>query len=168
MGGAAILEQDNNHDSIHDVEALSQFKQGLAQLQKGFARDAVVKLKSAVELQPRNAYFVSYFGLALGLAQRKWPEAESLCVKALQLKRTVPQLYLNLADVYEYSGRTADAVEILSVGLRYTGRDSRIEAALRGFGVRRPPVLPFLSRKNVLNRCLGRIRRVVDKSSRQR
>lgn len=161
MGGAAFVEQDNGHDSVHDVEALSRFKQGLAQLQKGFARDAVEKLQSAVELQPRNAYFLSYYGLALGLAQRQWSEAESLCAKALQLKRTVPQLYLNLADVYEYCGRKADAVEILCVGLRYTGRDSRIQAALRGFGVRRPPVLSFLSRKNVLNRCLGKWRHTI-------
>ena len=157
MGGAASIE----HESIHDAEALGQFKQGLTQLQKGFARDAVGKLRSAVALQPRNAYFVSYFGLALGLAQKKWTEAESLCLQALQLKRTVPQLYLNLADVYEYSGRISDAVDVLSEGLRYTGRDSRLEAALRGYGVRQHPVLPFLSRRNIVNRCLGRLRRRV-------
>ena len=135
-------------------------------MQKGFARDAVVKLRSAVDLQPRNAYFVSYFGLALGLAQRQWSEAESLCVKALELKRTVPQLYLNLADVYEYSGRVGDAVDVLCEGLRYTGRDSRIEAALRCFGVRKPPVLTFLARRNVLNRCLGKLRQAVARKSR--
>jgi Flp pilus assembly protein TadD len=163
MGGAAIVE----HESIHDAQALGQFKQGLAQLQKGFARDAEGKLRTAVSLQPRNAYFVSYFGLALGLSQKKWSEAESLCLQALQLKRTVPQLYLNLADVYEYSGRISDAVDLLSEGLRYTGRDSRLEAALRGYGVRNVPVLPFLSRRNILNRCLGKLRhRVTRKSSR--
>lgn len=162
MGGAVL----HDHESINDAEALGQFKQGLAQLQKGFARDAMDKLRGAVELQPRNAYFVSYFGLSLGLAQRKWSEAESLCIKALQLKRTVPQLYLNLADVYEYSGRTSDAVDTLCEGLRYTGRDSRIEAALRGYGVRKPPVLTFLSRRNALNRCLGKLRHVVARKNR--
>lgn len=162
MGGAVIAE----NDSIHDTEALGQFKQGLSQLQKGFARDAVARLRSAVDLQPRNAYFVSYFGLALGLAQRQWLEAETLCVKALQLKRTVPQLYLNLADVYEYSGRIGDAVDILCEGLRYTGRDSRIEAALRCYGVRKPPVVSFLSRRNVLNRLLGKMRHAASRKRR--
>jgi Flp pilus assembly protein TadD len=162
MGGAAV----HDHEEIQDAEALGQFKQGLAKLQKGLARDAVVRLRSAVELQPRNAYFVSYFGLALGLSQRKWSEAEALCVKALQLKRTVPQLYLNLADVYQYSGRTSDAVDTLCDGLRYTGRDSRIEAALRGYGVRQPPILSFLSRTNALNRCLGKLRHVVSHKKR--
>lgn len=157
MGGAVFSE----HDRIHDAEALGQFKMGLAQLQKGFARDAVAKLRCAVDLQPRNAYFVSYFGLALGLAQRQWAEAEALCIKALQLKRTVPQLYLNLADVYEYSGRIGDAVDILCEGLRYTGRDSRIEAALRCYGVRKPPVISFLGRRNVVNRFLGKWRHTI-------
>lgn len=166
MGGAVTSEQDTIHDSIHDAEALGQFKIGLSQLQKGFARDAVTKLRSAVDLQPRNAYFVSYFGLALGLAQRQWSEAETLCIKALQLKRTVPQLYLNLADVYEYSGRIGDAVDILCEGLRYTGRDSRIEAALRCYGVRKPPVISFLGRHNPLNRYLGKLRQSVARKRR--
>jgi Flp pilus assembly protein TadD len=162
MGGAVVTE----HERVHDAEALGQFKMGLSQLQKGLARDALVRLRSAVDLQPRNAYFISYFGLALGLAQRKWSEAEALCLRALQLKRTVPQLYLNLADVYEYSGRVGDAVEVLCEGLRYTGHDSRIEAALRSYGVRRTPVLPFLSRRNVLNRCLGRVLQITSRKRR--
>ena len=153
-----------DRESIDDVEALDQFKQGLVQLQKGFAREAVVKLRSAVARQPSNAYFVSYFGLATGIAQKKWREAETLCVQALQLKRTAPQLYLNLANVYEYSGRVGEAVDTLCEGLRYTGKDSRIAAALRAFGVRRPPVLSFLPRENALNRCLGKIRHAKKKS----
>jgi Flp pilus assembly protein TadD len=169
MGGAtangtARGATSRERESIDDAEALDQFKQGLVQLQKGFAREAVVKLRSAVARQPRNAYFVSYFGLATGIAQKKWREAETLCIQALQLKRTAPQLYLNLANVYEFSGRVGEAVETLCEGMRYTGRDSRIAAALRAFGVRRPPVLSFLSRENTLNRCLGKIRHAKKKS----
>lgn len=163
MGGATLKERE----SIEDAEAVDQFKQGLLQLQKGLVQDAVVKLRSAVARQPGNAYFVSYFGLATGLAQKKWTEAESLCLQALQLKRTVPQLYLNLANVYEYSGRVGDAVETLRDGLRFTGRDSRIIAALRAFGVRRSPVMPFLSRQNALNRALGKIRHAAEKPKRK-
>ncbi len=156
MGGAVYCEH-----YTESAVALLEFKQGVAQLQKGLAVDALEKLSHAASAEPNNAYFLSYYGLALGVAQNKWAQAEALCHQALRIKRNLPQLYLNLAEVYELSGRTADAVDTLTDGLRFTGRDSRIQAALRNYGIRRSPVVPFLRRRNFLNRCLGRVRHTV-------
>jgi Flp pilus assembly protein TadD len=156
MGGAAQVSQEK--ERIQDAGALIEFKKGLGLLQKGYSLDAVTKLRHAASLEPHNAYFLSYLGLAVGVAQRKWAEAESLCLEALRIKRNLPQLYLNLAELYERSGRVAEAIEVLSEGLRFTGRDSRLTAALRSHGVRSGPVVPFLGRGNFLNRYFGRLR----------
>lgn len=166
MGGAAQLAQDK--ERIQNAAALIEFKKGLGLLQKGYSLDAVTKLRHAASLEPHNAYFLSYLGLAVGLAQRRWAEAESLCMEALRIKRNLPQLYLNLAELYENFGRVGEAIDILREGLRFTGRDSRLVAALRSHGVRRSPVLPFLGRKNAVNRYLGRLRSKARKSADKR
>ncbi len=105
MGGATHVYEEN--EGYHDANALIEFKQGLGLLQKGYSLDAVAKLRHAASLEPHNAYFLSYLGLAVGLAQRKWAEAESLCMDALRIKRNLPQLYLNLAELYEHFGRAS-------------------------------------------------------------
>jgi tetratricopeptide (TPR) repeat protein len=148
----------HENGEVQQSEAIKEFRLGLVQLQRGLPGDALEYLRHSVALEPRNAYFLSYYGLALGLARRKWDEAESLCMDALRIKRTIPQLYLNLADVYRRSGRVADAVETLTEGLHYTGRDFRLADALQRFGIRHRPVVSFLPRSNALNRCLGRLR----------
>jgi Flp pilus assembly protein TadD len=139
-------------------EAIKEFRKGVVQLQRGMTNEALESFRNASALEPRNAYFLSYYGLTLGLARRRWEDAEALCTDALKLKRTVPQLYLNLADVYRRSGRRADAIETLKNGMNFTGKDGRISDALTRFGLRRPPVLPFLSRENALNKYLGKMR----------
>ncbi len=166
MGGAAQMAQEK--ERIENAAALIEFKKGLGLLQKGYSLDAVTKLRHAASLEPHNAYFLSYLGLAVGLAQRRWAEAESLCMEALRIKRNLPQLYLNLAELYENFGRLGEAIDILREGLRFTGRDSRLVAALRSHGVRRSPVLPFLGRKNAVNRYLGRLRSKARKSADKR
>ena len=84
--------------------------------------------------------------------------AEKLCSQALQMKRTQPELYLNLAEVYGLAGNKEDAIETLSRGLRFTKQNEHLADALRRFGSRRPPVLGFLDRTHFLNRLFGKIR----------
>ena len=90
--------------------------------------------------------------------QGQWAAAVELCKTAINLKRNDVQLYLNLAEAYMSAGRRDIAVQTLDTASRNCGADKRI-ARMRGkLGKRRPPVLSFLSRDNVLNRCLGMLR----------
>ena len=68
------------------------------------------------------------------------------------------QLYLNLAEVYQQSGRTQEAIDTLEKGLVSAGRDFRIRRALQKIGTRREPLLNFLHRSHPLNRTLGKWR----------
>jgi len=157
MARLALAYNYHSNES-EQSEAIQLFRHGLAHLRDGQSYEALSAFRQAASLEPQNPYFLSYYGLALGQASRSWDEAEALCLAALRLRRQVPQLHLNLADLYRHRGRTADAVETLTDALRYTGRDGRITEALAVLGVRRPPVFSFLGRSHPLNKCLGRIR----------
>ncbi len=145
-------------------DAMKEFKEGLDLLHNKFPRQALVHLKNAVELDKNNPFYLSYLGLALALVDNNFIEAADVCDDALRKKRTQPELYLNLAEVYRLAGKKEDAVDTLNAGLKLTKRDPRLVEALRKMGMRKPPVLTFLDRNNFLNVQLGKLRYKVLKS----
>jgi tetratricopeptide (TPR) repeat protein len=138
--------------------ALAEFKQGIKFLQKGQSAEALEYLRHAAELEQQNPYYLSFLGVAVARAQRRWSAAANFCETALSSKRTEAQLYLNLAEVYLSAGRRDDAVAVLDKGLMYFKADARIGRARANLGRRCPPVIPFLERENFLNRSLGKLR----------
>lgn len=145
-------------EAAQKAEAEKEFNDGMLFFRSSFFGKALAKLQRAVELDKQNPLYVSYLGLMLALAQKKYGDAEQLCHTALRMKRGEVQSYLNLAEVYIQAGKKGDAVEALTVGLQYTKRDVRLIRGLRKLGVRRPPVFPFLERTHFLNRHVGKLR----------
>lgn len=145
-------------DPAARAEAEKEYKEGMTHYRNGYYGKALAKLQRAVELDKLNPVYISYLGLLVARATKKHSEAEQLCHTALRLKRTEVQGYLNLAEVYILEGKKSDAVEALTIGLQLTKRDVRLIRALRKLGVRRPPVFPFLERRNFLNRHAGKLR----------
>jgi Flp pilus assembly protein TadD len=145
-------------------DAVREFKEGLTQLSNQYVSKALVHFSNAARADSKNPYYISYLGLALAAARQKWQEAEDLCYSAVRMKRTQPELYLNLAEVYRLQGKRQDAIETLLEGFPLTRHDPRIGKALRKFGVRRPPVFSFLDREHFLNKSFGRLRYKVLKS----
>ena len=141
--------------------ALAKFKLGINLLRKGQSYEASEYFRHAAELEQKNPYYLSFLGVSVGRAHRKWAAAVVLCETAVSLKRSEAQLYLNLAEVYVAAGRRDDAVELLDKGLIYCSTDSRIRRARADLGRRGSPVLPFLEREHFLNRSLGKLRHSV-------
>jgi len=139
-------------------EAEQAFEQGMEFYKNGYWGKALDKFREAVELDKQNPKHVSYLGLLVAVAKKSYEEAEQLCHVALRLDHKYVQGYLNLADVYLRARKKVDAVECLTVGIKYTKRDVHLVRALRKLGIRRPPVIPFLERKHFLNRHLGMLR----------
>jgi len=144
-----------------EESALVEFKQGISLLRNGHSAEALEYLRHAAELEQQNPYYLSFLGVSIARAQRKWTAAVELCKAALGLKRNEAQLYLNLAEVYVSAGRRDDAVEVLERALVYFRVDARIMRARANLGRRCSPVLPFLERGHVLNRSLGKLRQRV-------
>jgi Flp pilus assembly protein TadD len=137
---------------------MSDFKECLKHLRDGHAEDALLHARRALGIAPKNPFYLSYTGLLAALAEQRFGDAEVLCREAIEMRHNHAQLYLNLAEVYQNSGRNQDAIQILEKGLVSAGRDFRIRRALERMGVRREPVLTFLHRSHPLNRTLGRWR----------
>ena len=140
------------------ADAFQEFRTGLAFLRGGDATKAKPFLQSALEQEPANPYYVSYLGVAIAATEQKWADAEELCRSAIRMNRRQAQLYLNLAEIYVAAERKQDAADVLRRGLRYSPHDVRLQLALDRLAIRRPPVLRFLSRENLLNRGFGMLR----------
>jgi Flp pilus assembly protein TadD len=147
--------------------ALDEFKQGVKLLRNGQSAEALEYLRHAAELNQQNPYYLSFLGVSVARAQRKWAPAVQLCEAALSLRRNEVQLYLNLAEVYVAAGRRDDAVAVLDRGLLYSRLDVRVRRARAQLGKRNSPVLPFLERGNLLNVYLGKLRHRVLGGSRK-
>jgi predicted Zn-dependent protease len=144
--------------SMIQVEAFQEFRTGLSFLRGGDATKAMPHLKCALEEEPANPFYISYMGVAIAATEQKWAEAEELCRSAIRMSRRQAQLYLNLAEVYLAADRKQDAADTLIRGLRYAPHDLRLKIGLDRLAIRRPPVLPFLSREHAVNRGLGKLR----------
>ena len=141
-----------------DTQALQDFKQGLTLLRNNYPGKALVPLTKAVELENNNPFYISYLGVAIARARKDWSLAAKLCSQALQMARTQPALYLNLAEVYSLAGDKEEAIDTLRRGLELTKQNEHLADALRGFGTRKPPVLRFLDRTHFLNQHFGKMR----------
>jgi Flp pilus assembly protein TadD len=141
-----------------DTEEIRVFKQGLQCLQNNSLQMALHCFRRAVEMQNNNPYFLSYYGLLLARAERKWDEGERICIEAVKMKRRQPQLYVNLAELYLSAGKRADAVDVLQEAVQYEPGDARLNRMMIRVGIRRPPVFSFLERGHPVNKSLGLIR----------
>ena len=138
--------------------AMEEFQRGVELLQNRCPEQALLHIERAFHIDAENPYYVSYMGLAVGVARRQWNDAEVLCQKAVKLRRNHPVFYLNLAEVYRRSGRKDDAVAALERGLLNTGNSGVLRAALGKLAKRRRPTIPFLKRDHAMNRKLGALR----------
>jgi Flp pilus assembly protein TadD len=148
-------------ETMAEDSAIADFKLGINLLRKGQSAEATEHFRHAAELEQKNPYYLSFLGVSVARAQRKWAAAVKLCETALSLRRNEAQLYLNLAEVYVSAGQRDEAVEVLDRALIYFSADTRVKRARANLGMRCSPVLPFLERGHFLNRSLGKLRRRV-------
>jgi tetratricopeptide (TPR) repeat protein len=134
---------------------------GCAYLKEGNYAEALHYLqlqKSMYEVDPDKeipAEFLSSYGIALAYGENRFSEAVNYCSQAIKKQFYNPEYYLNLARVYQRANRRASAMSVLYKGLKVDTSHPGLLKAVRQLGIRRPPVLPFLPRGNVLNKYLG-------------
>lgn len=137
-------------------------EKGQELLRSGLQNAALEQFASAYERDPANARYRSYYGWAVALIENRVDRGLSLCRSALRDDYDNPEVYCNLAKVLLAFGRKSEALRYLRRGLMVAPTDPLLIREWRTLGVRKRPVLPFLSRRHLLNRFLGRIRRRTD------
>lgn len=138
--------------------AEEHFRRGKEALVANQMRAAYERFRAAYELQPNNPRFRSYYGLCLGLVERRFKTALALCQSAAQEQYYDAELLHNLGRLHLAFGFKAEGVAYLRQGIRLDASNVEIFEELQDFGIRRPPVLPSLPRRHWLNRLLGKIR----------
>jgi hypothetical protein len=106
---------------------------------------------------PSLAYSYLGYGIARG-ERRRIDEGLKLCRHAVKIEFFQPENYLNLARTCILAGERGPAVRALKDGLKIDPRSEEMLTLQRELGVRRGPVLSFLSRDNPVNRTLGWLR----------
>ncbi len=132
-------------------------EQGRRLLEEDRGPAALEHFRAAYAREPGDARICSYYGLCLGLVERRYEESLSLCDQALKREFFNPELYLNLARVHLCFGFKVEAIRYLRRGQMIDPANDEIRLKLQQLGPRRRQVLAFLPRGHLLNRCLGRV-----------
>jgi tetratricopeptide (TPR) repeat protein len=141
-----------------DDIAEDAFARGLFLLENGEWAEALAAFEKAHADEPGNARYRSYYGLALGIVERRFQVSSELCNSAAKQEFFNPNMYLNLARLHRSFGFKTEAVRYLRRGRMIDPAHAEIGSELRSLGRRGRPMLPFLPRTHRLNRWCGMAR----------
>jgi len=132
---------------------------------RGGWKDGLPALARIAEQETRPgalpALVYSYLGYGIALRQQRISEGLKLCQHAVKLEFYQAENYLNLARTQMLAGYRRAAVRAVADGLKIEPDNQDLLELRREVGVRRRPVLSFLSRSNFINLLLGRVRHLL-------
>jgi tetratricopeptide (TPR) repeat protein len=137
-----------------------------AHLRSGKLKDAFGLLLQAAVQFPDEPLILSYYGCLQALVDKKYRTGVETCRRAIALFKEkesfgmevlYPVFYLNLGRAYLAAGKKKDAIEAFHKGLKYDNGNNDLRKELRGLGIRKKPLVPFLDRSNPINKYIGMI-----------
>lgn len=138
-------------------EASAALEEGLRRFREGDPEGAHLKFGEAHRRAPSDPRIQSWYGLTLVLVEKNSILGMVLVDDAVRNGRPEPELIINQSRVAMSLGQRMRAVRALERGLVLYPGHPELVATRDALGRRHRPVLPFLSRRNWLNRLLGRI-----------
>lgn len=102
---------------------------------------------------------LSYYGLCLAKAERKFNAGVQLCEKAIDSQFYDSAHYINLIKLFLSAKSRRKAVEVLETAIARMPTDPRVQAMRAEMGYRARPVIRFLHRDNPVNVILGKRRK---------
>lgn len=143
---------------MHPNERDALFRKALAAYRNGNTRDAAAHLQYLLAEGTTDPRHLSYGGLLMATIQGRTREGRKLCERAAEIGFYDPQIFLNLARVYQHVGWKDDAVEALRKGLRLDPDNVGLRQMLKRLNPRRKTPIGSLGRSHFLNKYLGKIR----------
>lgn len=139
-----------------EEEPLRLFKRGMSLLRRGYPEDASECFEKIIEMGYDSTACYSWLGVAI--ARSRFGDiikAEEYCKKAIKKAYYRPQYYLNLAEVYLNWGKKKKAIDVLESTFELDDDGKAAHRELDKLGLRKPSLIPFLSRGNPINKYLG-------------
>ncbi len=162
MSHDARVEGSMSEDSIlsrgEDVE--TDLRLGVDALNAGEHVSAVRYLERAFSRATGDSEIMSWYGLSLALGGVDLLRGVALCEQALRKAGQNPSadLHDNLGRAYLAAKYKTQAVSILRRGAALDPSHKGVRVTLGSMGIRRRPVIPFLDRRNPINKYLGKLR----------
>lgn len=140
------------------VESQSLFNLALGKISRSRYAEALEHLSEALRIAPGHPAYLSHLGLCLAHAKADYDQAEMVCQQAVDTSPADPAPLVHLARVYRMKGANQLAHAVLLRAHKLNDIHAATAAELTRMGIRRPPFIPFLPRKNPLNVGLGILR----------
>jgi Flp pilus assembly protein TadD len=144
-------------DRTGSSEAAAALEEGLRRYRAGDPEGAHEMFGQAYRRAPSDPRVQSWYGLTLVLVERNSNLGVVLADGAVRNGRPDPELVINQSRVAMALGQRVRAVRALERGLAFHPGDADLLQERTALGTRQRPVVPFLSRRNWLNRMLGRM-----------
>lgn len=137
-------------------------RKGIELCRKGDWRRGFSLLVAAAESEQGTTglpgLFYSYLGYGMARYRNRVRDGLALCEHAIKIEFYQPESYLNLARTRLLMHDRTGAIQALDRGLKIDPGYGPLLELRDQMGVRRPAVVPFLSRGNPLNHSLGWLR----------
>jgi len=140
-------------DPLSAALAQRDFEKAEAELSRGNVLAALACLEAALKIW-NNPYWHSRLGYCIAKERGHLTRAFELCRSSMEHDPGNPEHYYYLSKVHQIAADNYQAIQTLREGMLHGGSPD-IEKSLQTLGTRKPPVLPFLSRSNSLNKYLG-------------
>ena len=130
------------------------FEKGEELLRRGERLAALASFEKSIQLDGTNHKCRSYLALLSATQRGQIENAIKTSRDILEQAPAEPLVYLNMGRLYLLAERKQDAVDALRKGASIE-KLPEIQQLLESMGLRRKPVVPFLSRQNSINKVLG-------------
>ncbi len=130
------------------------FEKGEELLRKGERLAALASFEKSLKLDESNLLCKSYLALLSATQRGQLENAVKASEDIVEQSPGEPLVYLNLGRLYLIAERKQDAVTTLRKGASIR-KLREIEQLLESLGLRKKPVIGFLSRQNPINKFLG-------------
>jgi len=140
------------------VHVPERLQEGMILVDRGQLDQAKKLFVNYMEANPDSALALSFVGMLRSVVDGRVDDGVDLCQKALRKDSRESLCYLNLAKAYLTRGDRYACIRTLHRGLKV--RSPHREYLLvfhKTIGVRRQPIIRFLSRNNPINNLLGRL-----------
>lgn len=133
--------------------AEKEFQRALKELREENVLAALACLERALKIWDDPGWY-SCLGFCVAKERGHITQALELCHKAIEHEPENPMHHLYLGKIHLIAGHKTEAIQALREGMS-KGTIPDIERLLVAIGTRKPPVISFLSRDNLINKWLG-------------
>lgn len=150
-------------DVIEDIEEVSEIAwRGIELCRRGDWEEGLYWLSLAVEAEVQTVelpgLMFSYLGYGMARYQDQTEQGLKLCQFGARVEMHLAESYYFLAKTHLLLGDKRSAYQVIERGRQVDADDPGLGELVLSMGQRRPPVLPFLSRRHWANHWLGKMR----------